>query len=214
MKVIQRNNMTKEEREGDFQEKWSKNWSFKQIKTTTVQVDSTLWTCSDIWIHLAPGSRALPCPFIDVTLNVSFNERTGAQTKHWILWFIHFFASDIFCSLSSLLPRTNGSGFSFCDKSSTIVCTWFGFLCTFQYWETGWEQKNKKPKEESFLSLNYHCMILNYVELSDHCIWMWIWPHSIQTHSRGWVSLPCHSLPSANLLGNESLAALRLFFMR
>lgn len=68
-------------------------------------------------------------------------------------------ASLIFCSPSSSLPRSDGSCFSFCDKSSAIVV---GFSVLSR---TGKQGDNKKQETSSFLSPNYHCMIVNWVWL-------------------------------------------------
>lgn len=133
-------------------------------------MDSTLWTCSDIWIHLAPGSGALPRLSMAVTSNMSLSECTQEGQESTFLplhtpsdkqksWIHSVSASLIFCSPSSSLPRSDGSCFSFCDKSSAIVV---GFSVLSR---TGKQGDNKKQETSSFLSPNYHCMIVNWVWL-------------------------------------------------
>lgn len=177
----------------DRQEKWNKKkrLNFEQGKTTTVQVDSTfanmLWHLDSFgpWVRSTSlslqkyRSRTKSPPFFLSILPLT-NKKTGSHGS-FIL---------------------NISYFLFSIKSSpTLKCIRFLILWTLGNWVI-----TKKQETSSFLSPNYHCMIVNWVWLfwlttvsecgSDHTPFR----HAVMG---GYHYHVTYSYPSVSLLGNK-----------
>ena len=142
-------------------------------------------------------------PWTRTRIHLSSSPHVLGQTRKWIAWFIYFL--HLFISvLYQVLSQAQIYDFPPCDKSRRIVV---GFPALPS---TGKQVKNKtklnktrNQRQRAFYVLTTTAWESVGVDCSDHCLWIWSWPHSTQTHCCGWLSLPCHSAPSACLLGNE-----------
>lgn len=146
----------KGKRVGDRQEKWNKKrlnfWTRKNNYCTSglhlvnILTSGFIWPLGPEHFPVSPWILLQTCPSLNVEKRGEsppfFLSKLPLTNKKLDPMIHSFSASVIFCSPSSSLPRSNGSCFSFCDKSSAIVV---GFSALSSTGKKGDNTKNKKP---------------------------------------------------------------------